>query len=68
MTPTEPQPEEAQLLEIDPALAMQSLGWQPRLTPMQALQWTAEWYRAVSKGGDPRYAALDQISRYESLT
>jgi CDP-glucose 4,6-dehydratase len=67
MAPEQPQPEEAQFLEIDPALAMRSLGWRPRLAPSQALQWTAEWYRAVSSGGAPRQAALEQIRCYEAL-
>jgi CDP-glucose 4,6-dehydratase len=67
MAQEEPQPEEAQSLEIDPALAMRSLGWRPRLSPSQALQWTADWYRAVAGGGEPRLAALEQIRRYEAL-
>jgi CDP-glucose 4,6-dehydratase len=63
-----PQPEEAHHLTIDPALAMRSIGWQPRLDAAQALQWTADWYRAVSSGADPRRAALEQIRNYEALS
>jgi CDP-glucose 4,6-dehydratase len=62
-----PQPEEAQFLTIDPALAMGSIGWRPRLDAVEALQWTAEWYRAVSNGADPRKTAVRQIHRYEAL-
>ena len=62
-----PQPEEAKFLAIDPALALRSIGWQPRLGPAQALDWTTEWYRAVSGGAEPRQVALDQIRRYEAL-
>jgi CDP-glucose 4,6-dehydratase len=65
--PQGPQPDEAQFLAIDPALAMRSIGWRPRLAPSQALQWTAEWYRAVLSGTEPRQAALDQIRNYELL-
>lgn len=63
----EVQPEEAHLLAIDPALARASIGWYPRLKSAQALQWTAEWYRAVMAGAEPRAVALDQIERYEAL-
>jgi CDP-glucose 4,6-dehydratase len=62
-----PQPKEAQYLALDPALAMRSIGWQPRLAAVDALQWTAEWYRAVSNGGDAREQALKQIRCYEAL-
>jgi CDP-glucose 4,6-dehydratase len=61
------QPKEAEFLAIDPALARASIGWQPRLRSAQAVQWTAEWYRAFGMGADPRVAALDQIDRYEKL-
>jgi CDP-glucose 4,6-dehydratase len=61
------QPEEAQHLTLDPALAMRSLGWRPRLNARQAVQWTADWYRAVAAGAPARAAALDQVARYEAL-
>ena len=62
-----PQLKEAQTLAIDPTLAMNSIGWRPRLDASQALQWTAEWYRDVANGADPRRAASEQIRRYEAL-
>jgi CDP-glucose 4,6-dehydratase len=68
VTAAEPQPEEAQFLTIDPALATSSIGWRPRLNASEALQWTAEWYQAVANGADPRQATLKQIHRYEALS
>jgi CDP-glucose 4,6-dehydratase len=62
-----PQPEEAAFLSLDPTLAMSSIGWRPRLSAPEALQWTADWYRAVAGGADPRQTASDQIGRYEAL-
>lgn len=62
-----PQPKEAQYLAIDPALAMRMLDWRPRLGPTQSVQWTADWYRSVMDGANPRRAALEQIKRYEAL-
>jgi len=60
-------PDEAQTLSIDPALAMRTLGWRPRLQPAQALQWTADWYRAFDGGADARSLAASQIEAYEAL-
>jgi CDP-glucose 4,6-dehydratase len=61
------QPEEAQLLALDPTLATRSIGWRPKLAASQALQWTADWYRTVADGTPARAATLDQIARYEML-
>ena len=61
------QPEEAQHLTLDPTLAKRSLGWRPRLDARQAVQWTADWYRAVAAGTPARTVTLDQIARYEAL-
>jgi CDP-glucose 4,6-dehydratase len=61
------QPAEAQHLALDPARAMRTLGWRPRLQAPEALQWTADWYRAVNTGAPARSLALDQIARYEAL-
>jgi len=61
------QPEEAEYLSIDPSLAISALGWRPRLKPDQALQWTADWYRALGDGADARKLCGDEIARYEAL-
>jgi CDP-glucose 4,6-dehydratase len=60
-------PPEAEHLALDPALAIGSLGWRPRLPAAQALQWTAEWYRALDEGAAPRMLSLEQLARYEAL-
>jgi CDP-glucose 4,6-dehydratase len=65
--PNGPEPEEARFLSLDPALAKTSIDWQPRFAPSEALQWTAEWYRAVSDGADARALSIDQLRRYEAL-
>jgi CDP-glucose 4,6-dehydratase len=61
------QPKEAKFLALDPSLAMRSIGWRPRLNAKQAMQWTADWYRAVDDGTLARDAATGQIDRYEAL-
>ena len=56
-------PHEAHFLKLDISKARADLGWQPRLSLGQALDWTVAWHRAA----EPRAVCLDQIARYESL-
>ncbi len=62
-----PHPHEAHYLKLDCSRARQLLGWCPRLTLGDALQWTVEWYRAYGAGADMNAFCLDQIARYQSL-
>jgi CDP-glucose 4,6-dehydratase len=57
-------PHEAELLTLDPAMAIKELRWKPRLTLASAVEWTAGWYRARLAGADAARLCLDQISRY----
>ncbi|MBS1644041.1 MAG: CDP-glucose 4,6-dehydratase [Bacteroidetes bacterium] len=55
---------EAGLLMLDNTRIKQEIGWQPRLTADQAIQWSAAWY------SDQRAAKLkcqEQIATYQSL-
>ena len=61
------QPHEARLLSLDPGLATRTLGWRSKLTARDSLAWSAEWYRAVDTGADPRALTAAQIDRYEAL-
>jgi CDP-glucose 4,6-dehydratase len=60
-------PHEAEILALDSAMAMRELGWSPRLPLAVAVEWTAEWYRAQSRGGDAAELCLGQIRRYKAL-
>lgn len=60
-------PREAKLLKLDCSKARTHLGWKPRLSLEQALEWTAGWYRAVCNGQSALAVTLDQIARYEAL-
>lgn len=56
---------EAKLLSLDAAKARRQLGWRPRLSIENALQWTVEWYERYHV--DPataRRATQDQIARF----
>ena len=62
-----PHPPEATTLTLDSSLAKRSLGWVPRLSMKDTIDWTADWYRGWKYGVDLRRLTLDQIARYETL-
>lgn len=57
-------PHEAATLKLDCTKARLELGWEPRLTIEQALDLTANWYIAFSRGGDMRALTALQIRDY----
>jgi CDP-glucose 4,6-dehydratase len=60
-------PHEAASLRLDASRARGALGWAPRLSVEDALDWTVEWYRRYDEGADPRVLTLQQIEQYEGL-
>jgi CDP-glucose 4,6-dehydratase len=58
---------EMQALALDPALARRTLGWSGRLPMAEAVQWTADWYRALQRGADMAAFTDAQIASYEQL-
>ena len=58
---------ETRTLRIDAAKARRMLGWRAHLGIPDAVDWTAEWYRAWLGGAAVRQLTLDQIARYQSL-
>jgi CDP-glucose 4,6-dehydratase len=54
-------PAEAKLLRLDVSLADEALGWRPRLTLEQAVEWCVSWWRAEDRGESLRDLALQQI-------
>jgi CDP-glucose 4,6-dehydratase len=59
-------PHEAKLLRLDSTRARQLLGWKPRLTFGETIEWTAEWYLRWSRGEDMRAFTSSQIADYVS--
>jgi CDP-glucose 4,6-dehydratase len=51
-------------LNLDCRLALQTLGWSPRLAVMDTMTWTADWYAAFVDGTDPFELVSSQIKRY----
>lgn len=68
-----PHAHEAGLLALDSSKARARLGWQPRLTVREAVEWTVDWYKSVpesvkiSGNNAARAKCLEQIDRYLSL-
>jgi CDP-glucose 4,6-dehydratase len=60
-------PKEAPLLKLDATLAQQTIGWRPRLTFDNAVEWTADWYGSYWKGGDLRAVIDRQIEEFSRL-
>ena len=60
-------PHEATLLRLDSTKARSRLGWRPRMSLDQALEWTVEWYKAYLHGDDVRKLTAAQIARYERM-
>jgi CDP-glucose 4,6-dehydratase len=58
---------EMRSLSVDSRLARKTLGWRDRLPGKLAITWTAEWYRSVRAGGDPRDITMAQISNFSML-
>ncbi len=52
-------------LWLDSTRARERLGWRPRLSFDETLQWIVEWHRAVAaRPGVAREITLEQIARY----
>jgi len=56
------QPHEAGLLKLDISKAMSGLGWRPRLTALEAINWTLSWYKDSAPDVD-KYTDM-QILKY----
>ncbi|WP_141058373.1 CDP-glucose 4,6-dehydratase [Stenotrophomonas rhizophila] len=60
-------PVEMTMLTLDASLATRVLGWHPRLTGRQAVEWSADWYIRQHQGQDATALTLAQIDEYEGL-
>jgi CDP-glucose 4,6-dehydratase len=59
------QPHEARLLQLSIALAAKELGWVPKLTAKEAIEWTIEWYKQPM--AQQAAFAFEQIKNYQGL-
>ena len=61
------QPHEARYLKLDCRKARSKLGWTPKLSLVDTLEWTLEWYKSYYQGLPVYPLTLQQINRYEKL-
>jgi len=59
------QPHEAQLLQLDIALALKELQWAPKLAAADAVRWTLEWYKQPVN--NQAQFTLQQIKNYLAI-
>ena len=64
--PSQENPHEAALLNLDSSRARTALGWEPRWPLMQALRETVAWQRRWSEGNDMQSVCEAQIDSYEA--
>jgi CDP-glucose 4,6-dehydratase len=55
---------ESRLLRLDSGRAVQRLNWNPRLTLMESIRFTVEWYKSVLSGGSVKTETRKQIVAY----
>lgn len=60
-------PHEAGILRLDSTKAQTRLGWRPRLTLQDAINLTADWYKAHATGGNMAQITNAQIDHFERL-
>jgi CDP-glucose 4,6-dehydratase len=58
-------PHEAAMLRLDTSKAVQQLGWRPRLSVSEALDWIVDWYRPYFDGVEAKKLCIDQIERFD---
>jgi CDP-glucose 4,6-dehydratase len=59
-------PHEANYLKLDCSKAKLRLGWEPRLTLADTLEWVVEFYQGFYSGQSARTIADAQIQRYQA--
>jgi CDP-glucose 4,6-dehydratase len=58
-------PHEASLLVLNSNKARTELGWSERLIFQESVEWTTNWYKNVSNGGNPLEETLKNIRAFE---
>jgi CDP-glucose 4,6-dehydratase len=67
--PTTATPHEREFLSLDSSQAHRDLGWTPRLSLSDTVEWTVSWYWSSLRdgGADQRATTISQIDRYEQI-
>jgi CDP-glucose 4,6-dehydratase len=57
---------EAGFLTLNSAKAMKELNWKNKVSFIEGLDLTLEWYKAASSGADMRDFSMNQITKFQS--
>lgn len=60
-------PYEAEYLRLDSSKAIKKLGWAPKLSTRDAIDWTVQWFKNFESGTNMKIFTVSQIKRYEEL-
>ena len=58
-------PYEAEHLRLDSSKLVQKLGWVPKLSTWEAIDWTVQWYKNFQLGTNIKTFTVNQIKSYE---
>ncbi|TCJ00518.1 CDP-glucose 4,6-dehydratase [Cytobacillus praedii] len=58
---------ESTYLKLDSSKAIQKIGWRPKLTKKESIEWTVQWYKNYISGNDMKLFTLTQIKDYQSI-
>ena len=58
---------EAGFLTLNSAKAMKELNWKNKVSFIEGLDLTVEWYKAASSGADMRDFSMNQIAKFQSI-
>lgn len=61
-------PHESSYLKLNSSKAFQILGWKPKLSTTESIEWAVQWYRSYEKGENMKKLTLQQIKNFQSLS
>jgi CDP-glucose 4,6-dehydratase len=60
-------PKEAAFLTLDSSKSKTLLGWEEKLSSLQAIDWTVDWYKQISSGASAREVTFAQLDKFLSI-
>lgn len=60
-------PHESPFLKLNSSKAFQKLGWKPKLSTIESLEWTVQWYKNYEQGENMKKFTIKQIKDFQKL-